>query len=116
MISKNTFVMLMAAIEKQSAKDRENGKLITRMGDPDINNHEFIFTTPLIDATITALQMEMDDKNDSGWSDISYFIYELDFGKSFKLGAVKRADKSDVALFNAHQLYDWLLEQRNAGR
>lgn len=114
MISKKAFVILMKGLKDQHEKDHENGKLITKMGDPEFNNHTFIFSTPLINTVMTALQIEMKDKYDSGWSDISYWIYDLDFGRKWKPKMVTRKDGSDVVLNTAHKLYDWLVEQYDA--
>lgn len=115
MISKKAFVVLMKGIKDQHDKDRENGKLITKMGDPEFNNHTFIFSTPLINATLTALQIDCNDQGENGnWSDISYWIYDLDFGRNWKPKMVTRKDGSDVVLNTAHKLYDWLVEQYDA--
>ena len=108
MISKQTFVMLMHAIQEQDKKDRDNGRLITKMGDPEFNNHGFIFTTPLVAVLINALEIEMKDVGNM--SNISYWIYELDYGRKSDEMKVTRKDGSVVPMYTSHQLYDWLIE------
>lgn len=104
-MKKQTFVMILESIQKQYAIDYETGGLITRLGDNEINNHRFVFTTQLIDDTLKALAHEFDDR--AGW--INYFVYETEFGaKADELHIIK-ADKSTVKFHTAGDVYDWLI-------
>ena len=52
-----------------------------------------------------------DEFNDSDhW--ISYWIYELDFGKSWSPGTVIDEDKKDIKLQTKEDLYDFLMENK----
>lgn len=42
-------------------------------------------------------------------SDISYFIYDLDFGKKWKPGLITDKDGNDVDYSTAEKLYDYLV-------
>lgn len=99
------FVVAMKALQDQMQLDRQNGRLITRLGDPEMNNHTFVFTTPMIEQIMTALQIEFDDK--AGW--ISYFVYETDFGRKADEFYITKADKSTVKFYDAGALYKWLV-------
>lgn len=104
-MKKQSFVMLMKSIERQYESDYRMGGLITRMGDNEINNHRFVYTTKLIDEALSALTAEFNDKN--GW--INYFVYETDFGKKADELHIVKADKSTVKFYTAGHLYDWLV-------
>ena len=97
--------MLMKSIERQYEIDYTNGGLITRLGDNEINNHRFVYTTKLIDEALTALGVEFDDK--AGW--INYFVYETDFGKKADEFFITKSDKTTVKFYTAGHLYDWLV-------
>ena len=45
--------------------------------------------------------------------DISYFCYELDFGRDWKPGMVVDKNGRDINFSTAENLYDYLEEQRN---
>lgn len=56
------------------------------------------------DLIVLILQTAMNDEND--W--INYYIYELDFGKSYKKGSITDVDGTDIPLRNAEDLYKLL--------
>ena len=104
-MKKQAFVKLMESIEKQYATDYKTGGLITQLGDNEINNHRFVYTTQLIDDALNALAIEFDDK--AGW--INYFVYETEFGKKADELHIIRADKTTVKFHKAGDVYDWLI-------
>lgn len=55
---------------------------------------------------IHLLKLAFQDEEDS-W--IEYFIYELEFGRNYTDGCAKMADGSHIKLYNASDLYDFLL-------
>ena len=42
---------------------------------------------------------------------ISYFIYELDYGKKYKAGCVLDANMNEIDLSTAEKLYDYLIKE-----
>lgn len=62
--------------------------------------------------TVMGLQL-----NDDGYSDVSYFCYELEFGRKFKPGDVKERDchgnEVDLDFSSAESLYDYLASKEN---
>ena len=44
---------------------------------------------------------------------ISYFIYELDYGKKYIDGCVQNSDGSIIDISTSEKLYDYLLEESN---
>lgn len=51
--------------------------------------------------------------DDEIYSDIDYFIYELDYGREYKKGMVKDSDGNEINFSNAEGLYDYLLKVYN---
>ena len=62
-------------------------------------------------AVVNLLQKIMGD-NDENYPDISYFIYELDYGKRYKHGSVTDADGKDIDFSIAEKLYDYLTTKK----
>lgn len=104
-MNKSAFVIALKGIQDQMAQDRQNGRLITTLGDPEQNNHSFVFTTPLVATMLTALKVAFDDKAD--W--ISYFVYETDFGRKADDFHIIKSDKTKVKFYDAGALYEWLV-------
>lgn len=61
------------------------------------------------DLVVMLLETIMDD-NDKGFSDISYFIYELDYGRRYEPGMIMDGDQ-EVDFSTAEKLYDYLVMQ-----
>ena len=49
--------------------------------------------------------------DDEIYSDISYFIYELDYGRKYEPGMIKDNDGNELDFSNAGSLYDYLLKK-----
>lgn len=48
--------------------------------------------------------------DDEIYSDISYFIYELDYGRKYEPGMIKDKDGNELDFSNAGNLYDYLFK------
>ena len=48
--------------------------------------------------------------DDEIYPDISYFIYELDYGRKYEPGMIKDKDGNELDFSNAGSLYDYLLK------
>ena len=74
------------------------------------NNHsgsEADFYLPDLSCTcVKLLEQIFDDKYD--W--ISYYMWELDFGRAYKDGMITRKDGSNIRLESFRDLYDLLIE------
>lgn len=114
MISKASFVALLNAVEAQMEQDSISGDILTQLADPEFQYHKVIVTTPLIDKVLKTLSYEVEDFSHSViGTEISHWVWELDFGKKSKELQVTREDGSIVPLETPEQLYDWIMEQRN---
>jgi len=108
MISRNAFIAIMDGIKKQYDRDVEVGGLITKLGDPEINNNRFVYTTVLIDDLIKALSADTDD----AFAIISYWIYEVEFGEKADEYFITMNNKEKRYLHSAGHLWDYLLETK----
>lgn len=76
---------------------------------------DFFSTSALImpnaDTVVSLLETMFDDKEEH-W--ISYWMFEQDFGRSWKQGIATEADGSNIDLSSAEKLYAYLL--KNMGR
>lgn len=107
MISRESFVDMLDAIEKQYKRDYEIGGTITNIGDPECNNR-FVFTTQLIDDALKALAK---DTNDT-FGHISYYVYETEFGAKADEMYMTLKSGRKVKFTDAGALWDWLLEEQ----
>lgn len=101
MISEKKFCRIMSKI-------RNSWEYQDKLNDFFRNNDVdgYLFQPDCIDQAIELLEYIFhDDKNK--W--ISYFIFELEFGKKYKHGMIIGADGTDIELSSPSQLYDFLI-------
>ena len=61
---------------------------------------------------VSLLENLMDD--DEKYPDISYFIYELDYGRRWQPGYVIDGNGEDIDMSTPEKLYDYLITKRKA--
>lgn len=59
------------------------------------------------DTVINLLHYIFGEKDADEW--ISYFCYELDFGREYHSGSITYVDGSDIKMENAEDLYEFLI-------
>ena len=65
----------------------------------------------LQDAILSALSKELHDEADAyGGTTIQYFVYELNWGKTWQRGCFTDANGNDIKLETAGDLYDYLTD------
>lgn len=104
MISKDSFVKALDEVKK--VDDYQNG-----LNDFLENNGAdgYVYQPDCTSIVIELLEEIFGLKQDDcGYTDISYFVYELEFGKKFKMGEVKDDDGNDLDFSSAEKLYDYL--------
>lgn len=105
MISKELFCE--AVRELQRAWDYQEG-LNDYFKDNGVDG--YVFQPDCSDVLIKVLEEAMNlEINDQIGSDLSYFCYELDFGRKFKPGDVTENGK-DVDFSTPESLYDYLMK------
>jgi len=110
MITKKSFIAIIKAIKKQQEADDKNGEILTRLADPEFQNHKIIFTTPIISQLLDILKAEMGcEEQDIVGDDISYWVYELDFGKKDNEMGIYRKDGTRYKLATPEDLYEYIV-------
>ena len=107
MISKEKFLSVIGEIKKWHDLEDDLWKL----GKKYNQDADWYIPSTLEDALVDLLEICMGDSI----SDISYFIYELDFGKEYEPGDVLGEDGKEIDFSSAASLYDYLLSSYNDG-
>ena len=106
MISKETFFKALDFIKaRREAEDRINDAYYT-----EFNCSPFLAYSKYEAAYIDLLCDAMSDGYDAT-CDISYFIYDLEFGEKYTYGCVTEEDGTVVDCSTADALYDYIADQ-----
>ena len=102
MLSKKEFVKAIGDIKR-------NDEFLDKINDLflEYGSDTAIYSLGLIDTVIDLLETVFKDKVDH-W--ISYWIYECDFGETYKEGDVTEENGTIIHLGNAEELYDFLIK------
>lgn len=103
MITKERFIKTLREL-KQLETDIENVHKALKQLDPDFGGFYLSRVSTLI---IDLLQASMDDKYE--W--ISYFIYELNWGKTYHKKSISDKDGNNIKLKNVGDLYNYLINK-----
>ena len=107
-ISKEQFVKCIDFIIKRSEAQEKINELFTNEFEDAIFYPYFKYETAYVDL----LELIFND-TENNW--ISYFIYELDFGRKWKPGMVTD-DFGDVPMSSAEELYDFLINKEETNK
>lgn len=109
MLSKKTFV---EAIEKLKAMEDAEQALYDA-SDSCVRLYEWKPYSDLLEIYVKLLEEAMKVEIDERYgSDISYFIYELEFGKKWKPNYVTDSNGNSIDMSTAEKLYDYLVSER----
>lgn len=104
-MNKELFIESINNIEKQFEIDKKCHDAFSIILPNDyVSGYDYNL---ILKQLLKLLKIEFNDIND--W--IGYFIWELDFGKSFKLGMVKD-NGQNCDLSNSEKLYEFLCENK----
>lgn len=103
-LSKEEFVYYMKEVKKV---DEFNDKLNTLFSKYGADGCVFLPTCA--DTVLTLLHRIMEDTEED-W--ISYFCFELDFGKKYKPGTVLDSNGAEINLSTIDSLYDFLVKNK----
>ena len=106
-IDKETFIKCMSSLE---ALD----KFISKLNDVGINLFENYEINTVIDNFTDLLSNCVDDEINQKniYSNLSYFIYDLDWGKNYKPGMVKE-DGKDVNFSTIENMWEYFVRKRD---
>ena len=72
----------------------------------------YLFQPDCMDVALSLLEFIFNDKDQ--W--ISYWIYELDFGRDYRDGSVTYASGEAIPMKTAEELYDFLINELKEGK
>ena len=77
-------------------------------------NYDADISFPTLESAVMSLLEEIFNcpETEVG-TDISYFVYELDFGKEWEPGMIIDESGNDIDLSTAEKLYDYLMKERD---
>lgn len=104
-ITKVHFIEIIEQIHKQNWKDLAYCQALGKVLHPHIEPYD----NHLIENELFKLvQMAFNDNTKYSW--IEYYCWELNFGKKYKDGCATRKDGTNIDLSDAGKLYDYLNE------
>lgn len=110
MISKETFCLLMRSVKEQLDSDRKRSKILESFADDEVGDSYIVFTTQLIDKVVRALELEFGQDNSGYGSDISWFIWEKDFGRRKDMNIYDK-DNNIIPTDTPEELYDFMVNE-----
>lgn len=102
-ITKDFFVEIMESVKKTYKYQEGLNDYFSKNGVDG-----YIYQPDCIDTTIKILHKIFGEKDVDEW--ISYFCFELDFGKKYKIGMIKDEFGKDIPLATFEDLYILLTE------
>ena len=102
-ITKDFFVEIMESVKKTYKYQEGLNDYFSKNGVDG-----YIYQPDCIDTTIKILHKIFEKKDVDEW--ISYFCFELDFGKKYKIGMIKDEFGKDIPLSTFEDLYVLLTE------
>ena len=108
-MNKTEFCKILKNVETASRFEDNISKLVRNFNHSIKSEVDWYgFGTILADDVINLLSEIMHDSS----QDISYFCWELDFGRDWKHGMITDEDGNDVDFSSAEKLYDFLIRGR----
>lgn len=111
MVSKESFVKIMKALEKQNDMMEGINRVFRKYNDDSV-----IMSCSLEGAVIDFIQEQFDDTKDD-W--LGYLCYDKNYLHDYELGDIQLADGSDVELNEWGDVYDFLVQcmnDKNSGK
>jgi len=109
MINKEQFVKCINQLKKHDEMLDDVNKIFKKN-----NQDTVIFDTDLHTVIVDLLKNVFDDN--SQYSNIEYFIYDLEYGKKYKSGMITDKDDKDILLSSAEELYDFLILEQSTSK
>lgn len=111
MFNKELFIETIEAIKKQYEHDINCSKIIGKVYPNAFKANLMYENHYIMNQLVKLLQVAYNDETE--YSMIEYFMWELDFGNKNDTLSAYRADKSKIDLSDAGKLYDYLTENIN---
>lgn len=113
-MTKKLFIETISFLEERSKFQEDLQSLLDKELEEGFN---FIYPytkweNMLVKILEEELEVEFEDRTRTDW--ISYFIYELEFGKKWEPGMITDVDGSDIDLSTSEKLYDFLISENDS--
>ena len=102
MLSKEVFINVIEDVKRKCDYQSELNDFFRNHGADG-----YIFQPDCSESVLLLLEHIFKDKD--GW--ISYYCFELDFGRNWKAGMITSKDGQDIPLSTPEDLYDLLLQE-----
>jgi len=107
-LTRELFVETIEAIKKQYQHDIKCSHLLQKVYSDGFDANLMYQNHYIMNQIVKLLQVAFNDETE--YSMIEYFMWELDFGEKNNQLSAYRADKSKIDLSDAGKLYDYLTE------
>ena len=107
-MKKKLFVETLEKLETQQNKDYKFAEILGQAFPNAFEANLLPDNDMIISQIIKLLEVDMEDENK--W--IDYFVYELDFGKNYKVGMITNEDKSEIDLSSSTMLWKFLKSEK----
>ena len=104
-ISKEDFTKAIYAIQKSYDCENELNNVLNKYG----NDSRIFLNGMCVDTIINLLHAIFGDADKNEW--ISYFCFELNFGRNFHKGTIICEDGSEADMFTSEDLYNFLINE-----
>ena len=102
MLSKEVFINVIEDVKRKCDYQSELNDFFRNHGADG-----YIFQPDCSESALLLLEHIFSDED--GW--ISYYCFELDFGRNWKVGMITSKDGQDIPLSTPEDLYDLLLQE-----
>lgn len=100
-LSKEKFIATINGLKDYDVFENELNDLIRKHGEG------YVILSDVSFLLINTLEKMYED--DNGW--ISYFCYELEFGRKYKPGMIKESNGDEIKLQTPEDLYNFLINE-----
>lgn len=106
MLSKETFVKAMSEIKRAWDYQEDLNKFFT-----DHKADGYVYQPDCTDVLIMVIEDAMGlERDENGVTDVSWFVYEMNFGNNFKMGDLVVDDK-EVDVSTPEKLWEYLTKE-----
>lgn len=103
-MNKDLFIETLSKIEEQLKLDNKCHEAFSIILPNDyVSGYDYNL---VLNQLLKLLKIDLDDK--SNW--IDYFIWDLDFGRNFKMGMVSDENNNNIDLSNSEKLFEFLIK------
>lgn len=109
-MDRELFIESIEQLRLQDELDERKSRLLSQVF-PNAFEPNLLYDNHYIkNQLLKVFQVLLNESYPDSW--IEYFIFDLDYGRNFRMGMVTRDDGTNVDLSDAGKLYDFLMEEK----